>query len=409
MTGLSREELALLEPVERAPILAHTLDWAAINSGTGNLEGLAAMARRLADAFAALPGEVRLVDPAPVEKVDAAGRLQPVGHGPHLVLSVRPEAARRVILTGHMDTVYAREHPFQTCRWLDADTVNGPGTADMKGGLALMLAGLAAYERSGPTLGYDILINSDEETGSLSSAALIAELAHGKLAALTYEPGLPDGSMARARPGSGNYAAVVTGRSAHAGRNPQDGRNALVAASDLALRLAAGVREGLSVNPARIEGGAPNNMVPDLAVLHFNLRPRTPELAEAARALVDEAVAAVSAAHDVAIHLHGHVSRPPKPITPATEALFGMVSKAAADLCELGGQPIHWHDTGGVCDGNNIAACGVPVIDTMGALGGAIHSPDEFMLAGSLDARARLTALVMHRLDRQGINGELIA
>jgi glutamate carboxypeptidase len=397
--SLTSEEQGLIGPVERAPILARTLEWASLNSGTANLEGLAAMAGYLADAFAQLPGEVRLVEPAPVEKVDAQGQLREVGHGRHLVVSVRPQAARRVILTGHMDTVYAREHPFQKCEWLDENTLNGPGTADMKGGLALMLAGLAAYEASGPTLGYDVLINSDEETGSLSSAALIGELARGKLAALTYEPALPDGSMARARPGSGNYAAVVTGRSAHAGRNPQDGRNALVAASELALRLAAGVREGLTINPARIEGGAPNNTVPDLAILHFNLRPRTPELAEIARALIDTAVAEVSAAHEVQVHVHGHVSRPPKPITPRTEALFGLVSQAAADL----GLPMRWQDTGGVCDGNNIAACGVPVLDTMGALGGSIHSPQEFLIASSLDARARLTALVMHRLDRHGV------
>ncbi|TCM17332.1 glutamate carboxypeptidase [Novosphingobium sp. PhB165] len=395
MTGLAGAERDLLAPVERAPILAHTLDWAAINSGTANVEGLAAMAARLADAFAALPGDLRLVDPAPVEKVDGQGQTREIVHGRHLVLSVRPEAERRVILTGHMDTVYPREHPFQTCDWLDEDTLHGPGTADMKGGLALMLAGLGAYERSGPKLGYDVLINSDEETGSLSSAALIAELARGKVAALTYEPALPGGQMARARPGSGNYAVVVHGRSAHAGRNPEDGRNAVVAASDLALRLAAMRRPGLSVNPAKIEGGAPNNTVPDLAILHFNMRPATPELAGEAQAYIETAVAEVSAAHDVHIHIHGHVSRPPKAISDKTEALYGLVSKAATDL----GQPMSWKDTGGVCDGNNIAACGVPVLDTMGALGGSIHSPDEFLLAGSLDARARLTALVMHRLE----------
>jgi glutamate carboxypeptidase len=396
---LTPDEQGLLAPVERGPILERTLEWAAINSGTANLEGLSAMAARLADAFAALPGEVRLVEPVPVEKVDSEGHIREIAHGRHLVLSVRPEAERRVLLTGHMDTVYAKDYPFQTCDWLDDDTLHGPGTADMKGGLSLMLAGLAAYEQGNPTLGYDVMINSDEETGSLSSAALIAELAQGKMAALTYEPGLPDGSMARARPGSGNYTAIVHGKSAHAGRNPEDGRNAVVAAGDLALRLAAGRREGLSVNPARIEGGAPNNTVPDLAILHFNLRPRTPELADVARALIDEAIAEVCTAHDVSIHLHGRVSRPPKPVGAETEALFSLVSKAAADL----GQTMRWKDTGGVCDGNNIAACGVPVLDTMGALGGAIHSPNEFLLASSLDARARLTALVMHRLDRHGV------
>ncbi|SLK05042.1 hydrolase [Novosphingobium mathurense] len=399
MTGLTHDERTLLAPVERAPILERTLDWAAINSGTGNLEGLAAMASRLADAFAVLPGEVSLVEPAPVEKVDAKGQVHEVAHGRHLVVSVRPGAARRVILTGHMDTVYAKDHPFQTCDWLDDNTLHGPGTADMKGGLSLMLAGLDAYERGEPTLGYDVMINADEETGSLSSASLIARLAEGKLAALTYEPALPGGIMARSRPGSGNYAAVITGRSAHAGRNPEDGRNAIVAASELAIRLAAGKREGLSVNPARIEGGAPNNTVPDLAIVHFNIRPRTPELAEHAGQMIETAIAEVSARHEVQVNLHGGVSRPPKQVGERTEKLFGLVSQAAADL----GQAMTWKDTGGVCDGNNIAACGVPVIDTMGACGGAIHSPDEFLLADSLDARAQLTALVMHRLDRHGV------
>jgi glutamate carboxypeptidase len=397
---IAPDETAFLGTIERQPILDRTLAWAAINSGTGNMAGVSAMAGQLADAFAALPGDVSLVDPAPVEKVGADGQTRLIETGRHLVLSVRPDAPRRVLLTGHMDTVYPADHPFQGCEWRDADTLNGPGTADMKGGLSLMLAGLAAYECGNPTLGYDVMINADEETGSLSSAALIASLAQGKLAALTYEPALPGGIMARARPGSGNFAAVVTGRSAHAGRNPEDGRNALVAAADLAQRLHTARRDGLTVNPARIEGGSPNNTVPDLAVLQFNMRPRGPEDLAAGQAIIAAALADVAAAHDVAIHLHGGFARPPKPIGPETEALFALVAKAASDL----GDPIGWKDTGGVCDGNNIAACGVPVIDTMGACGGAIHSPDEFMIVSSLDARARLTALVMHRLDRHGIS-----
>ena len=109
----------------------------------------------------------------------------------------------------------------------------------MKAGIAVILAALTALEASplAGRVGYDVMINSDEETGSHASAALIAELAKGKTAALTYEPALPDGGLAGARPGSGNFSITVRGRSAHAGRNPEDGRNALVAAADLAVRL----------------------------------------------------------------------------------------------------------------------------------------------------------------------------
>lgn len=395
MTGLSPEETRLVETIAPQPMLDQVLAWAAINSGTGNLAGLAVMAERLTQAFAALPDAVTLCPADPVETLGADGRLMTRTHGAHLLLRVRPEAERRVLLTGHMDTVFAEDHPFQRCDWLDETTLRGPGTADMKGGIAVMLAALLAFERTRPTLGYDVLLNSDEEAGSPSSARLIRELAAGKFAALTYEPALPGGGLARARPGSGNFAALVEGRAAHAGRNPQDGRNAVAAAADLTLRLFRERRPGLAINPSRIDGGGPENLVPDLAIVRFNMRPASKDDAVRAQALLEQAMAEVAREHDVRIHLHGHFGRLPKPIGEPTRRLFHLVASASADL----GEEIGWQDTGGVCDGNNIAACGVPVIDTMGACGGKIHSSEEFLEVGSLAERARLSALVLHRLE----------
>jgi glutamate carboxypeptidase len=301
------------------------------------------------------------------------------------------------LVTGPKDTVYAADHAFQQSRWLEDGVLNGPGVADMKGGLAVMLAALKAVERSklSDRVGYEVVINSDEEVGSLSSAGLLAQAARNKRAALTYEPAaLPDGTLAGARPGSGNYAMVVHGRSAHAGRNPEDGRNALLAAADLALRLDAMRRDGLSVNPSRIEGGSPSNVVPDLAILRVNLRPRTPEIEADAKREIADAVAAVAAERDVRIEPSGGFGRPPKPLTPEAEALFGLVRQAGADL----GQAIAWQPSGGVCDGNNIAACGVPVVDTMGVRGGKIHSMEEYLISESLGERAALSALTILRL-----------
>ena len=370
--------------------------WAMINSGSRNIDGLAHMATMLADAFSALPGDVTLVDPAPVESVAPDGRVQPLAHGQHLLLSVRPAASTRLLLTGHMDTVFAIDHPFQNQRWLEPGILNGPGVADMKGGIAVMLAALSAMEGTGVVdhVGYDVVINSDEEVGSASSAALLRDRAAGKLAAFTYEPALPDGTLAGARAGSGNFSVIVTGRSAHAGRNPEEGRNALVAAADLALRLKTGSGQGFSCNPARIDGGGPNNVVPDHAVLRVNFRPRTPDDEQAARALIDRVMADIARDHDVTLHLHGGFGRPPKPMDAKAERLFGLVRQCGADL----GLSIGWRDTGGVCDGNNIAACGVPVVDTMGVRGGSIHSDAEFLLTDSLPERARLSALSLWRI-----------
>ena len=399
MRGLPEDERALVETIDQAAMLEQVERWAGVNSGTRNLDGVARMATLLADAFAALPGDLALVEPEPAEAVGADGSVATLAHGRHVHLRVRPDAPVQMLFTGHMDTVYPVDHPFQTLTHRADGTINGPGTADMKGGLAVMLAALRAVEAAGaPQFGYEVVVNSDEETGSLSSAALLARAARGKVAALTYEPALPDGTLAGARGGTGNFSIVVRGRSAHAGRNPDDGRNAIVAAAALAVRLAEARAPGLAVNPARIDGGGPNNVVPDLAVLRVNFRPAAAAEIARARAAIDAAVAAVAAAHDVAIAVHGGFNRPPKPVDAGAEALFGLVAAAGADL----GIPIAWRATGGVCDGNNIAAAGVPVVDTMGVRGGAIHSADEFMIVDSLAERAALSAVTIHRIMRKG-------
>ena len=403
MEELSTTERALVGRVDPAPMLAQVQAWSAVNTGTANLAGLAEQVALLADAFAALPGALGLAEPAPVEAIAADGHAAEIKHGQHLVLRVRPGAERRFLLTGHMDTVFAADHPFQAQSWLDDDTLNGPGVADMKGGIAVLLAALAAFETSGAAaaVGYDVLINSDEETGSLSSATLIAELAQDKAAALTYEPSaLPDGTLAGARGGSGNYSLTVTGKSAHAGRNPLDGRNAIVAAAALVLGLKTLERDGLAINPARIDGGGVNNVVPDHAVLRFNIRPRDAALATSFAQELDRLVDRVMREHEVSIHRHGGISRPPKPLDAKAAKLFALVRDCGAAL----GQQVRWQPSGGVCDGNNIAACGVPVVDTMGVRGGAIHSSDEFLIVPSLAERAQLSALVLHRL----ATGELL-
>src|SRR6476661_4951030 len=331
MGELSSIERDSIDRAAAEPMLDQVLAWAAVNSGSRNLAGLETMAGLLADAFAALPGALRLETPAPVETVDASGRTVQIEHGRHLHLSVRPTAPLQLLFTGHMDTVFASDHAFQKTAWLEDGVLNGPGVADMKGGIAVMLAALKAVEASplADRFGYEVVINSDEEVGSLASAPLLARSAGGKRAALTYEPAaLPDGTLAGARPGSGNFGIIVRGRSAHAGRNPEDGRNALLAAADLALRLAALRRDGLSVNPSRIEGGSPTNVVPDLAVLRVNLRPRTPEIEGETKRAIDELIAAVATDHDVRIEPHGEFGRPPKPLTPEAEALFELVAQA---------------------------------------------------------------------------------
>ena len=398
----SAAEAAALAPLAgaRATMLAQVEAWAAINSGSRNLAGLGAVATVLADAFASLGGVVTRVPAAVVDSVDGGGRVVALAHGDNLHIVKRPDAPVRVLLTGHMDTVFAVDHPFQSLRWIDAETLNGPGVADMKGGIAVMLAALGALEASDfvANIGWEVVLNSDEEVSSPGSAPLLAAAAKRCHLGLTFEPALPDGTLAGARKGSGNFSAIVSGRAAHAGREPENGRNALLAAADLALRLKALTAVDLTVNPAKIDGGGPNNIVPDNAVLRWNMRPSTPDAEARALAAIDALVTEVAMAHEVIITVHGHFARPPKPLDANQARLFELVRDCGAAL----GLAIGWRDTGGVCDGNNLAATGLAVVDTLGPRGGAIHSADEFLCVDSLVERAQLAALVLMRVAQTG-------
>lgn len=396
---LLAEERAALDAIDAKAMLENVLAWAPVNSGSRNLEGLERMAALLAGAFAPL-GEVQVRDPAPATRMLPSGEVVPLLHGRNLHLVVRPQAPTRVLLTGHYDTVFGADYPFQQVRWREAGVLNGPGVADMKGGIAVMLAALGALERSplASLLGYEVVLNADEEVSSPGSAPLLAECAARVDAGLTFEPALPDGTLAGDRPGSGNFAIHLAGRAAHAGREPEKGRNAIVAAADLALRLAALAAPDLKVNVARIDGGGPDNIVPDTAVVRVNLRPATRAAEARAVAALDAAIAGVAAAHDVAGHRHGSFARPPKPLDANQLRLFSLVRDAGADL----GLAIGWTPAGGVCDGNNLAATGLAVVDTMGVRGGAIHSAEEYLLVESLAERARLAALTLMRIARSG-------
>ena len=392
---------AVVEAACAAPMLEQVLAWSAINSGSRNLTGLATMASRLADAFSELPGALELLGAAASTSIGADGREHPMPLGDNILLTVRPQAPLQLLFTGHMDTVFPADSAFRDC-WIESEHLRGPGVADMKGGIAVMLAALRVFEGSPlrDRIGYQVVLNSDEEIGSPGSAPLLLQAAQGKQAAFTYEPSaLPDGTLAGARPGSGNFSIIVTGRSAHAGRNPGDGRNALLAAADIALRLGELVGRGLSVNPARIDGGGPNNVVPDLAILRVNMRPVSAQRQQTAQASIARIFDEVARAREVSIQVHGGFGRPPKTLDSRALALLELVSACGRRLA----QPIGWRDVGGVCDGNNIAALGVPVVDTMGVRGGAIHSPDEYLIVSSLAERASLSALLLCTLARDGM------
>ncbi len=391
----------LLEMLDHAgeAMVTRTEAWSAINSGSLELAGLARMRPLLADAVSALPGAVEEVALSSSQRVRPDGEITEIEHGASVRLRVRPEAPIQIALTGHYDTVFPAAHAFQK-PWRESDVLRGPGVADMKGGIAVMLAALEAFERlpGDKRIGYEVLLSPDEEIGSPASAALLAELGKRAHLGMTYEPALADGALVDARKGSANYSLALIGRAAHVGRAFQDGRSAVLAASAAALMLDAlnGKREGVTFNVGAIDGGSAVNVVPERAVLRFNVRVPDAEAAAWAEAEVKTIAAAAGARDGISAHLHGGFTRPPKPLNHQQRTMAGWTHRAGEAL----GLDLKFQPSGGVCEGNNLAAAGCPNIDTLGPCGGGLHSDQEFALIPSFAERAKLSFLMLAGVER---------
>ncbi len=391
----------ILEALDHAgeAMVVRTETWSAINSGSLELAGLARMRALILDACAALPGHVEEAALLASQRMRPDGELIEIEHGASVRLRVRPEAPIQVALTGHYDTVFPAANAFQN-PWREGEILRGPGTADMKGGIAVMLAALEAFERlpGEKRVGYEVLLSPDEEIGSPASAALLAELGKRAHLGLTYEPALADGALVDARKGSANYSLGLRGRAAHAGRAFHDGRSAVLAAANAALALDAlnGERAGVTFNVGAIDGGSAVNVVPERAVLRFNVRVPDAEGAIWAEAEV-KAIAAAAAARDgISAHLHGGFTRPPKPLNDQQRTMAAWTHRAGEAL----GLDLKFQASGGVCEGNNLAAAGCPNIDTLGPCGGGLHSDQEFALIASFAERAKLSFLMLAGVER---------
>jgi len=390
---------AVLDSVaaREATIIDRTLDWAQVNSGSRNADGLNAMLDLLDAEARRLPADVTRIPTQGSTSVGDDGAVQAVAHADALKIVARPEAPIQIVLTGHYDTVFPANSRFQTVTTRTDGALNGPGVADMKGGISVLLAALEAFEThpDRANLGWTVLLSPDEEIGSPASAPLLAELGAAGHVGMTYEPALADGTMAGARKGSGNFHLIVTGRAAHAGRAFHEGANAIAGAAIIAAALHAlnGSREGVTVNVAKISGGGALNVVADKAVVRFNIR--VPDAQSAV--WITDAIADITATppfNGLTLDLHGGMTRAPKPMDASQTALFEAVRATGALL----NQTIAWTPSGGVCEGNNLHAAGLPNIDTLGVRGGDIHSDQEFAWPDSFVERSQLSALILCKL-----------
>ena len=320
------------------------------------------------------------------------------------------QGAPRMLLIGHLDTVFpegtARARPFR----IEAGVAHGPGVTDMKSGLLaglyalLALRGLGADDDDEATeLPFERLVfvaNPDEEIGSPSSSPHIRELALEADVCFVLECARANGDIVSARKGAVDLRLTVHGRAAHAGVEPEKGRSAVLEAAHqtIALQALNGRWPGVTCNVGVVHGGIRPNVVAEEAILEVDLRATSRELLEAAEAAV-RAVAASTTVPDTSVTVEEtgrhwpmeKLERSGRLVEHAV-ALAGRLDFALADCA-----------TGGASDANTTSGLGVPTLDGLGPIGGNDHSPAEYLEVDSIVPRTTLLAALLLAVARDPI------
>ena len=340
--------------------------------------GLDKMARLLATRMRDLGLEVSII-----ERQQWGNDLYGIIHG---------QGKGNVLLLAHMDTVYpvgtASAHPV----WMEDDTLYGPGVSDMKGGILNGMYALEALFAQGYRSFGEIrfLCVSDEEISIRHCQDIMRKACRGSHAALVLEAARANGALVSARKGSAVYTLTARGRAAHAGVEPEKGRNVLLELAHQILQFASlnGWPEGLTINPGVMRGGSLPNVVPDYAHIQFDVRYLHTQdriaLEERWREMMQEQrVQGVELSLEVSVD-----HKEPMVLTP--EAL--KLVQQAQEIAALLGFSVEHVRTGGGSDGSFAAQYGVPVLDGLGPVGGLDHSPDEYLMANSVAPRTALLA-----------------
>jgi glutamate carboxypeptidase len=396
-SGLSSAELATIEEIVSKAYPAFLADLArlcGIDCGSYSSAGVNEVATWTAAFLAGLGATVE-------RRPDPAGRF-----GDTVVATfagARSDGAR-VLLIGHMDTVFpdgtVAERPFR----VDGEVARGPGVSDMKAGLLGGLYALATLRELGggdlaqlPFRRIVFIANPDEEVGSISSTPHIREAAAHADACFVLECARANGDFVSARKGIADLRLTVHGKAAHAGVEPEKGRNAILAGAHLVTGIHAlnGRWPDVTANVGVFTAGTRPNVVPDRAELQVDVRGMTRASLDAAIAAVTE-LAANPVVPDVTVEIETMASWRPMEKLERSGRLVDHTIALAARL----GFTTRDASTGGASDANTTSGMGVPSIDGLGPVGGADHSPDEYLDVTSIVPRTTLLVALLLEVAR---------
>ncbi|TLS37192.1 M20 family metallopeptidase [Pseudalkalibacillus caeni] len=354
-----------------------------IDSGSHYKDGVDRIGRLLETSYKELGFEVN--------------KIEQEEFGDHLIMQHKDAVDPEIIILAHMDTVFPEgtvaERPFR----IEGNRAFGPGVIDMKASQVALLYAVKALIENGCTAykNIRIVLNSDEEVGSLTSRSFIEKEAAGRKYALVMEPARKDGSLVTARRGKGNYTLIIEGRAAHSGIEPEKGRSAIeqLAYKIIQLHELSDHEKGINVNVGVIEGGSSANTVSDHAEAQIDIRIAELEQAE----LVEEKLEEICSSSEVSgtkILLEGEMNRPPMEKNRKTRALLRIIQDVAGEI----GVEIEDTATGGGSDASFTSALGIATIDGLGPVGGNAHSDKEYLEIPSLVERTLLLATIIQRL-----------
>ena len=359
-----------------------------IDSGTGDEQGLQQVSAIVIEELKKLGAQVDTYPATPAV-------------GNNIVATLRGSGKVKILLMAHMDTVFkagaAKARPF----YIKDKRAYGPGVMDDKGGVVAGLYALKILQQLHFTDYGQItfLLNTNEETGSSGSRALIEKIAKQHDVTLNLEPGRPADGLVVWRKGSGTAEVDVIGKAAHAGVAPESGRNAAMEVAHQVLQLGqlGNPNKQTTVNFTVINAGGSKNVIPDHATAFADVRVAVPE--EFDRVEQDLAkVAQNKLIPDTQVSTKLTRGFPPMPKNPQSDAL---AAKAQAIYAELG-RTLTLEGSGGAADASLSAGVGTPTLDGFGIVGGGIHTPEEYAEVDSVVPRFYLlTRMLMDLSNRK--------
>lgn len=403
-TSLSDFEQRLVSWVDQheAKILDELKVHVEMNTGTSNIEGLNKYRDVLAADLNLLGFETSESASESIEVLSCAGGDVPIAN--HLLgLRTGEKNTPRILLNGHMDTVFDADDEYQSLTIESDGVLRGPGVADMKGGIVILLNALRALDaqKSLDNTNLTVLFNSDEEIGSLGSRGLIEEQAKLHDIGLVFE-GSYQNKVTRARKGLGQARLKVTGRESHAGGAHQDGvsANLELAHKIIAIEKLTDYQRKTTVNTGVISGGEKRNTISGCADAFIDLR--FPSLEDGQG--LQEQISAIAETKVVSNLRHPDYPKVElwstlhRPVKSQNDKVDQLIAQAMGISAELGDPIVGTRYAGGGTDGSIAQAVGLATMDSLGIDGVGAHSSREAATVKSLIARTKLAAILLHRL-----------